>query len=148
MPRKTDSNNPGDWLAIAESELEALQVLAELRKLSPKPGADFNEVVVPPVTPDVFVEPDDAGQYRVRLEEGQTPSLFISAYYRKLFQNADTSPETREYIKRKINSAQWLIDSIEQRRSTLLTMSLKSEENVARAIYSASSWRLAGRTTA
>ena len=29
MPRKTDSNNPGDWLAIAESELEALQVLAE-----------------------------------------------------------------------------------------------------------------------
>ena len=29
MPRKTDSNNPGDWLTIAESELEALQVLAE-----------------------------------------------------------------------------------------------------------------------
>jgi hypothetical protein len=29
LPRKTDSNNPGDWLAIAESELEALQVLAE-----------------------------------------------------------------------------------------------------------------------
>ena len=33
MPRKTDSNNPGDWLAIAESELEALQVLTE-RELS------------------------------------------------------------------------------------------------------------------
>jgi HEPN domain-containing protein len=29
LPRKTDSNNPGDWLTIAESELEALQVLAE-----------------------------------------------------------------------------------------------------------------------
>ena len=27
MPRRTDSNNPGDWLTIAESELEALQVL-------------------------------------------------------------------------------------------------------------------------
>ena len=27
---------------------------------------------------------------------------------------------TREYIKRKINAAQWLIESIEQRRSTLL----------------------------
>ena len=53
------------------------------------------------------------------MEEGDTPSLFISPYYRKLFQNADTSEETREYIKRKINSAQWLIDSIEQRRSTL-----------------------------
>ncbi len=95
------------------------QVLVELRKLSPKPGADFNNILVPPVTPDVFVEPDNSGQYRVRLEDGQTPSLFISPYYRKLFQNAETSPETREYIKRKVNSAQWLIDSIQQRRSTL-----------------------------
>jgi RNA polymerase sigma-54 factor len=55
----------------------------------------------------------------VRLEDGHTPSLFISPYYRKLFQNPDTSEETREYIKRKVNSAQWLIDSIAQRRATL-----------------------------
>jgi len=102
------------------------EVLAELRKLNPKPGADFNDVVVMPVTPDVFVDRDEEGQYRVRLEDGQTPSLFISPYYRKLFQNADTTEETREYIKRKVNSAQWLIDSIQQRRSTLL--------KVARAI--------------
>lgn len=95
------------------------QVLAELRKLSPKPGADFNTVTAPSVTPDVFVEPDENGQYRVRLEDGHTPSLFISPYYRKLFQNPDTNEETREYIKRKVNSAQWLIDSIAQRRATL-----------------------------
>jgi RNA polymerase sigma-54 factor len=95
------------------------QVLLELRKLNPKPGADFNRVTAPPVTPDVFVELDEDGKYRVRLEEGDTPSLFISPYYRKLFQDPGTSEETREYIKRKINSAQWLIDSIEQRRGTL-----------------------------
>ena len=100
--------------------IELIQkVLVELRKLSPKPGADYNNIVVPPVTPDVFVEPDENGRYRVRLEEGHTPSLFISPYYRKLFQDAATSDETREYIKRKVNSAQWLIDSIQQRRSTL-----------------------------
>lgn len=104
--------------------IELIQkVLAELRKLSPKPGADYNNVAVPPVTPDVFVEMDEDGKYRVRLEDGQTPSLFISPYYRKLFQNADTNEETREYIKRKVNSAQWLIDSIEQRRSTLTKVS-------------------------
>jgi RNA polymerase sigma-54 factor len=95
------------------------EVLGELRKLNPKPGVEFNNVLAPPVTPDVFVEPDDRGQYRVRLEDGNTPSLFISPYYRKLFQDAGTSEETREYIKRKLNSAQWLIDSIEQRRGTL-----------------------------
>ena len=29
MPRKTDSNNPSDWLWIAESELEGIRILAE-----------------------------------------------------------------------------------------------------------------------
>jgi len=104
--------------------IELIQkVLEELRKLSPKPGADFNKVIAPPVTPDVFVEADDKGRYRVRLEDGHTPSLFISPYYRKLFQSTDTNEETREYIKRKVNSAQWLIDSIEQRRNTLTKVS-------------------------
>lgn len=104
--------------------IELIQtVLLELRKLNPKPGADFNNSAAPPVTPDVFVELDEDGKYRVRLEEGHTPNLFISPYYRQLFQNPATTDETREYIKRKVNSAQWLIDSIQQRRATLTKVS-------------------------
>jgi RNA polymerase sigma-54 factor len=99
------------------------QTMHELRKLNPKPGADYNNVLVPPVTPDVFVEQADDGSYRVRLEDGRTPSLFISPYYRKLFAAGQVNDETKEYIKRKINSAQWLIDSIQQRRNTLTRVS-------------------------
>jgi RNA polymerase sigma-54 factor len=91
----------------------------ELRKLNPKPGADFESTYVPNVTPDVFIDPVDGGGYKVRLEDDRIPNLFISPYYRKLLRSSDTNAETREYIKRKINSAQWLIESIEQRRSTL-----------------------------
>jgi HEPN domain-containing protein len=29
LPRKTDSNNPADWIALAESELEGVQHLAQ-----------------------------------------------------------------------------------------------------------------------
>jgi RNA polymerase sigma-54 factor len=99
------------------------EVIEELRKLQPKPGADFNDEPVGRVTPDVFVDQDERGRYAVRLEDGRMPSLFISPYYRKLFQNKDTTSETREYIKRKINSAQWLIESIQQRRNTLTKVS-------------------------
>ncbi len=100
--------------------IEMIQdTLAELRKLKPKPGADFSDVHVPNVTPDVFIEQRDDGGYEVRLEDGDTPSLFISPQYRRLLLDPDTPPETREYIKRKLNSAQWLIDSIQQRRNTL-----------------------------
>ncbi len=102
------------------------QTLTELRKLNPKPGADYNNMPVPSVTPDVFVELGDDGKYHVRLEDGRTPSLFISPYYRKLFADGQVNDETREYIKRKINSAQWLIDAIQQRRNTI--------ERVAQAI--------------
>ncbi len=99
------------------------EVWHELRKLKPKPAADFTATTAPSVTPDVFVERNDEGQYQVRLEDGQLPSLFISPVYRKLLRDPSTPPETREYIKRKVNSAQWLIESIEQRRSTLTRVS-------------------------
>ncbi|TWT88893.1 RNA polymerase sigma-54 factor [Pseudobythopirellula maris] len=98
--------------------------LEELRHLKPKPGADFIDAVVPSVTPDVFVEKNDDGKYEVRLEDGTLPPLYVSPYYRKMLQRASgADTETREYIKRKVNSAQWLIESIEQRRSTLTRVS-------------------------
>jgi RNA polymerase sigma-54 factor len=93
--------------------------LQELRKLKPKPGADYYSEYVPNVTPDVFVEQTEGGRYKVRLEDRQMPNLFISPYYRQLLLSGETDDKTREYIKRKINSAQWLIESIEQRRNTL-----------------------------
>jgi RNA polymerase sigma-54 factor len=96
------------------------EVIGHLRKLNPDPGTDFEKSSAPMVQPDVIVEPVESGGYKVRLEDGRTPSLFISPYYRKLLTSTDTSPETREYIKQKLNSAQWLIDSIQQRRNTLL----------------------------
>ena len=45
------------------------EVWQELRKLKPKPGADFAEATVPSVTPDVFVERNEEGKYEVRLED-------------------------------------------------------------------------------
>ncbi len=91
----------------------------ELRKLKPKPGAEFAEVFVPNVIPDVFVDRRESGGYDVRLEDGQLPPLFIRPDYRRILQSGECDAKTLEYIKRKINSAQWLIESIEQRRNTL-----------------------------
>jgi RNA polymerase sigma-54 factor len=91
----------------------------QLRKLNPKPGAQFAETFVPSVTPDISVEQADDGSYRIVLEDAHTPRLYISEYYRQRMMTGKATPEEREFIKRKINAAQWLIDSIEQRRSTL-----------------------------
>ncbi len=95
----------------------------ELKKLNPKPGADFTSTIAPTVMPDVFLDRQDDGTYKVILEEGRTPSLRISNYYRQRLLSGEATPEEREFIKRKVNAAQWLIESIEQRRNTLSKVS-------------------------
>ena len=95
----------------------------ELHVLNPKPGAAFMETYVPNVTPDIILEQDENGEYQVRLDDDRVPQLFISEYYRKRLQDPTSTAEEREFIKNKINGAQWLIDSIEQRRSTLTKVS-------------------------
>lgn len=92
---------------------------AQLRKLNPKPGSDFAGVHVPAVTPDVFVDRGEDGIYKVWLEDNRTPGLRISNYYRQRLMSKDATVEEKEFIKRKVTSAQWLIESIQQRRNTL-----------------------------
>ena len=99
-------------------EIEALR--DQLHGLQPKPGAMFSAPFVPAVKPDVYVDQEPDGSWKVRLEEVDLPNLRISPIYREMLLSPDTDPATREYIKRKVNAAQWLIESIEQRRSTLL----------------------------
>ena len=100
--------------------LEHIQeALVDMRTLNPKPGTIFSDVAAPTVTPDLFVDQMEDGSYRVRMEEGRTPSLRINRYYRDRFLSGQATAEEKEFIKRKINAAQWLIESIEQRRNTL-----------------------------
>jgi RNA polymerase sigma-54 factor len=60
------------------------------------------------------------GSWKVRLEEIDLPNLRISPLYREMLASTETPAATKDYIKRKINAAQWLIEAIEQRRGTLL----------------------------
>ena len=95
----------------------------ELRTLNPKPGAIFQTTVNQTITPDVFLDEGEDGRLIVRLEDTRLPTLRISNYYRQRLMSGDATAEEREFIKRKINAAQWLIESIEQRRSTLTRVS-------------------------
>ena len=93
--------------------------LEQIKKLNPKPAGEFIERVAQPVTPDCWIEQDDEGKYIVKTEEKFTRRLFISKYYRERLQSGQATKEEKEFILRKVNSAQWLMDSIEQRRNTL-----------------------------
>ncbi len=95
----------------------------DFHHLNPKPGAAFLETHVPIVTPDVVVEQDEAGRYIARLEDDRLPPLRISEYYRQRLTDKNATSEERDFIRRKIESANWLIEAIQQRRSTVLKVS-------------------------
>ncbi len=111
-------------LHISESELR--ETLETIGMLSPRPGAAFNSGANTAVIPDIMVDKID-GEYVVMLMDRHIPHLTINAEYRKLLdRNAGTKAETRKYLVDKLNGARWFINSIEQRRATIL--------KVARAI--------------
>jgi RNA polymerase sigma-54 factor len=105
--------------------IEAIkEALEHLRRLNPKPGASFtSDGNTQYVVPDLIVEPNDEEGYDVRLVDDHTPHLSISRYYQKQLRNKQTDPAAREFIQKRIQSARWLIEAIEQRRNTLLKVS-------------------------
>jgi RNA polymerase sigma-54 factor len=102
---------------------EAIEVL---KHLDPRPGARFTADSIPYVMPDILVERTEEGEYTVKLLDDWLPNIYISRRYVELYRDRGADPQMREYLKKKIQSAQWLQESIEQRRSTL--------EKVTRAI--------------
>jgi len=102
------------------------EAIEHLRRLNPRPGARFAPENTQYVVPDLVVEANEHGEYEVRLVDEHTPQLSISRYYQMQLKNKATDAAAREFIQKRIQSARWLIESIEQRRNTLL--------KVARAI--------------
>jgi RNA polymerase sigma-54 factor len=102
---------------------EAIEII---KHLNPKPGAGFTAESIPYVVPDIAVERNEEGHYEIKLLDDWLPSVYISKRYIELYKDKGSDPKMREYLKRKIQSAQWLQESIEQRRNTL--------EKVTRAI--------------
>lgn len=97
-------------------------LLAELAELDPAPGARFGSEKPHYIHPDILVEWAD-GQYEVRLEDTYLPDLRVSPRYVKMFETNTCDPNIRDYLRKKIESARWLIESVEQRQNTLLRVS-------------------------
>jgi len=107
---------------IAKSLNEPIGAIDEavkfIRTLNPKPGRLYSNAQVHYVIPDVVVDQID-GNWEVRVEDSYIPRIHISKHYQELLRSGSDDPKVRAYVKKKIDSAKWLMESIEQRKSTL-----------------------------
>jgi RNA polymerase sigma-54 factor len=125
---------------------EMLRKVYELvQSLNPKPGIvsepeDSNDYIVPDF--NVYFKPstdsaekDDEGEFVIQLNRRNVPQLRISSSYKEMWDNLNATgsagpgkrkapgsdaDKTKQFIREKIDSARWFIDSIKQRHDTLL----------------------------
>jgi RNA polymerase sigma-54 factor len=102
-------------------EPAAVQGAADgLAKLDPKPGLKYSSQSDGYIIPDLIV--DKIGtRYHVFLNDTGMPRLRLSRSYQEIARDKKKmTPENREFIASKMNSANWMIQAIEQRRQTML----------------------------
>ena len=92
-----------------------------IERLNPKPGEGLIDPETNYIVPDLIVERVD-GEFVISLNDGNIPKLQLSDYYLRLYKQGKKSgdKETRNFLKKKIDSARWFINSIHQRRTTML----------------------------
>ncbi len=92
----------------------------EIAKLDPKPGLRFSAGNDNYIIPDLVVEKID-GQYHIFLNDGNLPRLKLSRTYQEIARDKKRfDTESKDFIASKLNSANWMIQAIEQRRQTML----------------------------
>ncbi|HJR17111.1 MAG TPA: RNA polymerase factor sigma-54 [Gemmatimonadales bacterium] len=99
----------------------AVQTAADqLSRLDPKPGLKYSQQSDGYIIPDLIVE-KIGGRYQVFLNDTGMPRLRLSRSYQEIARDKKKmTPENREFIASKMNSANWMIQAIEQRRQTML----------------------------
>jgi RNA polymerase sigma-54 factor len=92
----------------------------EIAKLDPKPGLKYGNHDDNYITPDLVVD-KIGGEYLVFLNDTNLPRLKLSRTYREIAKDKKKfAGENKEFISNKLNSANWMIQAIEQRRQTML----------------------------
>ncbi len=92
----------------------------DIAKLDPKPGLRFSAGSDNYIIPDLVIDKID-GNYHIFLNDGNLPRLKLSRAYTEIARDKKRfDTESKEFIASKLNSANWMIQAIEQRRQTML----------------------------
>lgn len=112
-------------LKIDDEQLK--DCMYEIEKLNPKPGAAYSSdtKMNAQIVPDFTIQLID-GQLNLTLNGRNAPELHVSSEYRNMLsgykeakQKSKEQQKAVQFIKQKLDAAQWFIDAIKQRQHTL-----------------------------
>ena len=112
------------WSEISKrfgvSVIEVQKAADEVAKLDPKPGLRHSDATDNYIVADLVIDKID-GKYHVFINDANLPRLRLSKIYQEIAKDRRKfDGENKEFISSKLNSANWMIQAIEQRRQTML----------------------------
>jgi RNA polymerase sigma-54 factor len=101
----------------AVSDEDLVDMVAEIKRLNPKPGLAFGSTSVQPIVPDVFVRAAPDGSFAIELNSETLPRILLNqAYHARVSKTA--APTDKAYLAEKLQSATWQIRALDQRART------------------------------
>lgn len=104
-------------LGCTEAEVEEAGNL--IRRLTPRPASIMEGRPADYISPEIFVDRDENGHWRVRIDDDQLPRIHLNQDYRNMLDRSDVGSEAKSYIRERLRAGKSLIASIEQRQKTI-----------------------------
>ncbi len=99
---------------------DVTDMIAEIKRLDPKPGRAFGGGIVQPVVADVIIRALPDGSWHVELNSEVLPRLLVNQVYATRVARAKASDVDRSFLSNCLQTANWLTKSLEQRARTIL----------------------------
>jgi RNA polymerase sigma-54 factor len=95
-------------------------MVAELKRLDPKPGALFDAGPAPAVVPDVLMRRAPNGEWLLELNPETLPRVLINRGFHARATVGKAKKEDKAWLAERLQTANWLVKSLEQRANTIL----------------------------
>src|SRR5262249_35833654 len=99
---------------------EVADMIAEVRRLNPKPGLAFGSEPGQPVVPDLYVREGADGSWHVELNSHTVARVLVNARYYTQVNRTARNKEEKTYLTDCLNTANWLVKSLDQRARTIV----------------------------
>lgn len=107
-----------DLCGVRDDDL--LDMMAEIRRLDPRPGDAFTGGVAATIVPDVIVRQASDGSWLVELNADALPRVLVNDSYSTQITKYARSKSDRDFLADCIQQANWLTRSLDQRARTIL----------------------------
>jgi RNA polymerase sigma-54 factor len=109
--------------ATGVSDEDLADMVAEVKRLNPKPGLKFGATPAQPIVPDVLLRALPDGSYHVELNSDTLPRVLVNQTYYAKVTKSPLAKDDKSYIVDCLQTANWLVKSLDQRARTILKVS-------------------------